>query len=251
MLRRIFTILAILASIGVVVVVQTQVRPLIQGIMDEREKNAKDRDSNKARYTKAETALKNTSNELVTTTSNLRNTTSELESTKGNLAKANTELDTTKQSLQKAKDGEKEAKQSLEAWTILGIKPEGVKTLQDQAVKDKETIGAMDTENKVLNGKVRKLETELAKYLDPENYVVPLPKGLAGNVLVVDPKWEFVLLDIGEKQGVLKDGIMLVHREGKLVGKVRIKTVMPERSIANIMPGWKVTDIQEKDKVLF
>ena len=72
-----------------------------------------------------------------------------------------------------------------------------------------------------------------------------MPVGLAGKVMTVDPKWHFVVLNIGEKQGVLKDGVMNVHRDAKLIGKVRISTVLPDRCIANVMNEWKVTDIVE------
>ena len=40
---------------------------------------------------------------------------------------------------------------------------------------------------------------------------------------------------------------MLVSRDGKLVAKVRIKQVEPDRCIANVIPGWKITDVVEGD----
>jgi hypothetical protein len=59
------------------------------------------------------------------------------------------------------------------------------------------------------------------------------------------------VLDIGEKQGAKEDGQMLVNHEGKLVAKVRIKSVQTDRSIANIMPGWKMSDVMEGDQVVY
>ncbi len=67
-----------------------------------------------------------------------------------------------------------------------------------------------------------------------------LPEGLKGKVMVVDPKYDFVLLDIGQRQGVLEDGQMLVNRNGRLVAKVKIKSVQADYCIANVMPGWKL-----------
>ena len=78
-----------------------------------------------------------------------------------------------------------------------------------------------------------------------------LPVGLAGKVLVVDPKWSFVVLNIGEKQGAVRRGVLLVSRNSKLIGKVRISSTQAERSIANIMPGWKLGEIAEGDQVLY
>ena len=89
------------------------------------------------------------------------------------------------------------------------------------------------------------------KALTTEDYEVKLPAGLKGNVLVADPKYEFVVLDIGEKQGVLEDGKLLVNRRGKLIAKVRVKSVQSDRCIANVLPGWKQEDIMEGDQVVY
>ncbi len=78
-----------------------------------------------------------------------------------------------------------------------------------------------------------------------------MPEGLAGKVLAVDPKYEFVVLNVGEKQGVLADGQMLVSHNGKLVAKLRITDdIKDDKCIANVMPGWKFSDVTEGDTVL-
>jgi len=79
---------------------------------------------------------------------------------------------------------------------------------------------------------------------------VPLPVGLKGKVLVADPKWEFVVLNIGEKDGVLERGELLVSRNGRLVGRVKIQSVQKDRSIANIMNGWNLSEVLEGDTVI-
>jgi hypothetical protein len=43
----------------------------------------------------------------------------------------------------------------------------------------------------------------------------------------------------------------MVSRNGKLIGKVRVSTVQPDRSIANIVPGWQLEEIMEGDQVIF
>jgi hypothetical protein len=67
---------------------------------------------------------------------------------------------------------------------------------------------------------------------------------------VADPKWDFVVLSVGEDQGVLEDGELLVNRNGRLVAKVRVRSVQKDRSIANVMPGWKLGDVVEGDAVI-
>jgi cell shape-determining protein MreC len=65
----------------------------------------------------------------------------------------------------------------------------------------------------------------------------------------VDPKWEFVVLNVGEDQGVISDGELLVSRQGKLVAKVIVRSVEKDRSIANLVPGWKLGEMIEGDDV--
>ena len=251
MLRRILTILAILAGVGIILVTQLKLREHIQGIIEARDTNAKVRDQERARANKAERTLNTTSNDLVNTTATLHTTSNDLVTTKGTLEQVRGDLAKVTADKQKALDGEKAARQELAQWSALNIRPEQVRALQEDFAKAKQANAALEDENKSINLVLKRTKAELDKLLDPENFVVQLPVGLKGNVLVVDPKWEFVVLDIGEKQGVLKDGVMMVHRDTKLVGKIKISNVMAERSIANIMPGWKLDEIREGDKVLF
>ncbi len=251
MLRRILTILAILASLGVVGLSVTKLREHIQGIIEQRE-------SEKTRANKAESSLrsttatlKTTSNTLVNVTASLLSTSNELVSTKSSLETAANARDKATQERDEAREKVKTAEQTLEKWNTLGVKPEQVRAMMDNLTRATNALAMAQEEGRVLNRKVIALTNELMKYIDPDNYVVPLPPGLKGSILVVDPKWNFVVLDIGEKQGVLRDGIMLVHRDSKLIGKVKITSVMPDRSIANVLPGWKLDDFHEGDKVLF
>jgi hypothetical protein len=85
----------------------------------------------------------------------------------------------------------------------------------------------------------------LGKAEDP-----PVPREVRGKVLVVDPKWDFLVLDVGAKQEVPEKGVLLVSRNGELVAKVRVMNVQDQRSIANIMPGWKLKDVLEGDVVV-
>jgi hypothetical protein len=90
---------------------------------------------------------------------------------------------------------------------------------------------------------------ELIKVL-PADEPVPLPAGLRTRVSVTDPKWRFVVLDAGKDQGVLRQGELLISRNGKLVGKVRVSRVEKDRSIANMVPGWEFGEVMEGDLVL-
>jgi hypothetical protein len=61
--------------------------------------------------------------------------------------------------------------------------------------------------------------------------------GLHGRVLAVDRNWNFVVLDLGNRNGVVANAVMVVQRGASMVGKVRITTVEPSQSIADIVPN--------------
>jgi len=108
---------------------------------------------------------------------------------------------------------------------------------------------ALKGENKVLGLKMNQTQSEL-DLLTGKKTKVDLPPALKGKIIAVDPKYEFVVLDIGLDDGVLARGEMLVNRSGKLVAKVRILTADPHRSVANVLPDWKQGEIMEGDIVL-
>jgi hypothetical protein len=79
---------------------------------------------------------------------------------------------------------------------------------------------------------------------------ISLPPNLVGKVLQVDPKWEFVVINVGSDQGVLARAEMLVNRGGRLVTKVKIRRVEKDHCIGDIMPGWTLTEVNEGDQVI-
>ena len=88
----------------------------------------------------------------------------------------------------------------------------------------------------------------MTQLLGPNQDIV-LPADLKGKIVAVDPKWDFVVLDIGDDQGVKENGELLVSRDGKLVAKVIVRSLDKDRCIANVVPGWKLGDVIEGDEV--
>jgi hypothetical protein len=48
----------------------------------------------------------------------------------------------------------------------------------------------------------------------------------------------------------LENGVMLVNRNGRLVAKVRIRSLQSDRCIANVLSNWKLGDVMEGDQVI-
>jgi len=67
---------------------------------------------------------------------------------------------------------------------------------------------------------------------------------------VADPKWNFVVLNLGQTQGVTPYCTLLVNRNGALVAKVQVTSVQQNQSIANVLPGWQLGEVLEGDSVI-
>ena len=104
-------------------------------------------------------------------------------------------------------------------------------------------------ENVILLSQIEKIGVELSRYTGT-SVKVTLPQNLHGTVTAVDAQFDFVVLDIGESQGVREHGELLVSRGEKLIGKLRILDVKKDHSIANILPGWKQEEIQTGDLII-
>ena len=82
-----------------------------------------------------------------------------------------------------------------------------------QSLKDtQKAIAVANDEKMVMSRTISRLSNQLAQLTGNEDYVVKLPAGLKGKVVVVDPKWDFVVLDIGDEQGVLQDEMCIRDR---------------------------------------
>ena len=151
--------------------------------------------------------------------------------------------------LTKTRQERDSAQQELAAYKVVGLSPEQVAGINREFKKLQETLSGTQEENKVLGKKVDRLQAELDRFLDPRKPIY-LKASCKGKVLITDPKWNFVVLDVGEDKGMKGGGELLVNRNGKLVGKVVVRTVQKDRSIANVLPGWELGEVMEGDQVI-
>ncbi len=198
-------------------------------------------------------------------------TDAELNTTKGTLAKTEKELTSTKETLatteqqraaavaeaeiqiKKASElteklnttiGERDdSRAELAAYTATGYRPEQIAALGNQVKAAEEALEVSVLEKKVIQREYEKAVERLEVLTNPE-HVVEMNASLRGKILVADPKWEFVVVSFGEEQGAKPDGELLVSRDGRLVAKVIIKDVQKSHSIANVIPGWKLPDVE-------
>jgi hypothetical protein len=250
MLLRISLILAILLGAGTIFITQKMARDHFTEMRDARDKNAKDRDIATQRYQKDEKTLAATSNVLNQTKQTLAKTEEELNGTKQQLASAQDTLNKTKSELAKTIETRKQVEADLAKWSELGVKPDQVRDMIAALQRNKDAIVALEDEKKILSRNVEVLQNRINILLG-QDYEVPLPAGTKGSVVAVDPKWNFVVIDRGATNGMLEGGVLMVHRNSQLVGKIRIREVLQNRSVASPMPGWNLGEIEEGDQVIY
>ncbi len=88
-----------------------------------------------------------------------------------------------------------------------------------------------------LQAKLKDQESQLAalKEREAQRRSKSMRSGLEGRILAVNPSWNFVVLSLGDRNGVVNNAEMLIKRGSQLIGKVRITSVEPSTSIADIV----------------
>ena len=249
MLIRISLIVAIIAGLAVGGLNFVTVKEKITTLQSELKKES---DAHKEFEGKFNVAQKN----LTKTTADLKQTKTELEATTAAKEKADADLaaltkraDKLTEDLTKTRQDLVDSQQQLAAFKATGVTPQQILGFKSEYKKVQDNLAVAEDENKVLARRLKKVENELAKYVTPDKPVF-LPASLKGKVLVADPKWNFVVLNVGENQGMLQDGQLLVNRNGRLVAKVVVSSVQKDRCIANVLPGWELGEVMEGDQVI-
>ncbi len=214
-----------------------------KGKLDETKANLADTS------TKLETSNKDlsaTKGKLKTSEENLMTTTADRDQAKAQVASLTKEVDDFKGQVSTL-NGEKTAltdqvaqvtaeldKLREEARVAGGEKPDGgtspIADLQTR-IQELETLNAEANAKLAENrDKLNVLETE-----KQQRVMGLMKKGMEGRVLAVNPAWNFVVLDLGDKNGVVNNAELLVKRGTQFVGKVRVTSVEPSTSIADIV----------------
>ncbi len=249
MLVRISLIVAILAGVAIGVLNFVKVKEKITILQSDLDRETKAHAEFLAKYTATDKALTKTNAILKQTIATLEATTAEKERALADLSAQTKRADKLTEDLTKTRQERDTAQQELAAYKVSGMSPEQVAALSKEFKKLQEALAGVEGENKLLAKSLEKAKTELERFRDP-NKKIFLKASCKGKILVTDPKWNFVVLDVGEDKGMKEYGEMLVNRNGKLVGKVIVRTVQKDRSIANLIPGWELGEVMEGDQVI-
>jgi predicted nuclease with TOPRIM domain len=104
------------------------------------------------------------------------------------------------------------------------------------------------------NKALMKQNTRYKEVVDAKgiDITVPLhgaPPKRNGNILVVNRPKDLVEVSIGEDDGLRNGHMLEVTRQGRYVGKLRVRNVEPNRSVAEIMRDYSEGIILEGDRV--
>lgn len=250
MLLRISLVIAIVAGLATLYFSHVKVADRITNLTSERDTAQSAQRSAEEQQRKSDRERRQAKEELEKTNQALAENMAALETVTARLTEQEKRANQLSEDLTRVTGERNQAQTALAIWNQLQVTPEQVKNFKQELAASNEERDNFIEENQILLRQVNELKVELSRYrgeeIDPK-----MPAGLAGKILVVDPKYDFVVLNVGGNQGVVENGKLLVNRDGKLVAKVRVTKVEPNRSIANIMPDWKQADVMEGDEVVY
>jgi DNA anti-recombination protein RmuC len=248
MLIRISLILAVIVALGAGALNILQVRDKITTLVSQRDDERGKKQQALSDLSKAKTDLTKTQDTLKQATNELADAKSERDKAVNSETAQRKRADELSDKLTKTTQERDDAQTQLAAYKATGITADQVGKLSRSLKEAQEAVEIVNEEKMVLQRALTRLQARLAKYEGPDP-TIRLRADLRGKILVVDPKWDFVVLNIGQDQGVLENGELLVSREGKLVAKVVVRSVEKNRCIANVVPGWKLGEVIEGDDV--
>lgn len=131
---------------------------------------------------------------------------------------------------------------------VVNINPSSASTadLKAQLEDTKKQLDAAEREKTLLSDKIR---TARERPTPPETEKTRRSPtggnpGIRGTVLAVNRAYNFVVLNLGGRQGVEPNSEMLVLRGGSFIGRIRISSVEPATAIGDIITSSLARGVQ-------
>jgi cell shape-determining protein MreC len=187
----------------------------------------------------------------------LQNTKLDLENTREDLKQTKLELATTKSELGDARNEIARLETDLsDRETQLAEARTRIDDLESQATE-------LRAEIEDLEGRFSELEDQMADVaadlevcekerdkLEAKINTGVTTRGVAGRILLVEPTWNFVVLDVGTDDKLVPGAELLVHRGEELIGRVRVTTVQDAMAAAEIITDWTPQQLAKGDFVI-
>lgn len=251
MIVRVSLIVACVMAVVSIYLTHFRLAPYITGLNQDLQVTRQELAEAQNREAKVRKELQDTQDLANQLQQELQQTKDQLTETQKVAQQQRARADRAEEELNKTRKTLTDTEHELAAWRSLGIPVGTVRARLVELQEAQKTIAALQDENRLLLQRVAELRKRIMAYEGEQEPKVELPEGLKGKVIAVDPKWQFVVLDIGRRQGALPGGELLVARDGRLVAKVRIVRVAEDQSVANVLPEWKQAEVKVGDYVLY
>jgi predicted nucleic acid-binding Zn-ribbon protein len=118
--------------------------------------------------------------------------------------------------------------------------------LQAQLDDARKQLESAERENSFLSEKIRTAQDHSTQLQEERRQRGPTStrSGVRGTVLAVNQAYNFVVLNLGGRNGVEPNAEMLVFRDGTVIGKIRVSTVEPSTAIGDIVTGSLARGVQ-------
>ena len=249
---RIFLVLTILALLGGGFIAVSNVKSKIESLSSNLADTENDLRDTENQLVKAEAAEEEAKRLMTNAQSEANNAKERLGTAEKNLVAQRQRADGHEANANRLNAELVEARKFSESWRLFQQANGTQEQIRQKLANFAEVNNQRDNfkaENEILLSQIEKTGVELSRYTGT-SVKVTLPQNLHGTVTAVDAQFDFVVLDIGESQGAREHGELLVSRDEKLIGKLRILDVKKDHSIANILPDWKQGEIQAGDLVI-
>ncbi|MGI9086754.1 MAG: hypothetical protein ACR2HH_03270 [Chthoniobacterales bacterium] len=123
----------------------------------------------------------------------------------------------------------------------------GAGDLQAQLEETRRQLDSAEREKQLLTQKIRTAEDRTTIVGAPRKRALSVAHtnpGIRGTVLAVNQAYNFVVLNLGGRQGVEANSEMLVLRGGVLIGRIRVSSVEPATAIGDIISSTLARGVQ-------
>lgn len=146
-------------------------------------------------------------------------------------------------------------KQMDDATVSGGAGAETVNEMKEQLEDTRKQLEAAEHEKSLLADKVKAAQDRVTTMEEEKKRRESRSDkpGIHGKVLAVNQAYNFAVLGIGERQGVIPNVELMVMRNGAFIGKIRISSVEPTTSIGDIITNSlaRGVQVQPGDTVIY
>jgi hypothetical protein len=123
--------------------------------------------------------------------------------------------------------------------------------LKEAVAQTQKEVDRVTADKKKIEDDLSAQKAEVARLNDlrERSKTGEMPPGISGKILKVNQAWNFVVLNVGNLDGVVENGILVVYREKQFVGKVKVVSTEAHTCVADIIPEMTKSAVQEGDEV--